>query len=264
MMKTFFKAGLATLAVVALSQVPEPANAKGFKKHGGHKPAMGAFKPAVPAPGYRCYFRADAGYSFSDDDFDGDYNGHTNNNSFDDGFLLETGVGCGTANNHGFRGEIVFGYRDERDVSASMPHSPVTPAPLLTTDIESYTLMANVYYDIGQYGKFVPYVGAGIGFAYHEMDDVFCTIQVANFCTPTAAQAGDEDLSFVWSIMAGFGYAVHERMMLDFGYRYIDLGDMESERADSSFAVNPFFKVDDMEAHEIKAGFRYRFDVAGW
>ena len=34
--------------------------------------------------------------------------------------------------------------------------------PLITT-IESYTLMANFYYDFGNFRGFIPYAGAGIG-----------------------------------------------------------------------------------------------------
>ena len=64
----------------------------------------------------------------------------------------------------------------------------------------------------------VPYVGAGIGFAHH-MGDVRAM--------STHAAGGDNRL-FAWALMAGFGYQLTERAILDIGYRYIDLGSVRS------------------------------------
>ncbi len=70
---------------------------------------------------------------------------------------------------------------------------------------------------------------------------------------------GDNDLSFAWSLMAGVGYQISDRAILDVGYRYIDLGSISSQRSDSGGFVNPAVKLDDLTAHEVKVGLRYHF-----
>lgn len=256
MIKELFKGSLAVAAVAALSNFAAPAHAAGLL------PPEPEPVYVAPSAAFNCYVRADVGYSWDIDGFDGDYNGATTGNDIDDGYFLETGIGCGNPSLRGFRAEVVFGYRDERDIVAVPPQPPVPNDPLFT-DVETYTLMANFYYDFGNFSGFIPYVGAGIGFAYHQMGDVVCAPEVPGFCNPAAVQAGDEDLHFAWSLMAGVGYEVSDRVIVDVGYRYIDLGDVSSERADSFFFVNPFFNVDDLRNHEIKAGVRYRFGFPG-
>jgi opacity protein-like surface antigen len=59
--------------------------------------------------------------------------------------------------------------------------------------------------------------------------------------------------------MAGVGYQLSDRAVLDFGYRYIDLGKATSERSDTAFFVNPRVVIRDMDAHEFKVGLRYHF-----
>ena len=59
--------------------------------------------------------------------------------------------------------------------------------------------------------------------------------------------------------MAGIGYQISDRAIIDVGYRYLDLGDANSERVDSAGFVNPRVNVDDITSHEIKIGLRYHF-----
>ncbi len=214
-----------------------------------------SYVPPPPNTSRTCYFRIDSGYSFNEDP-DANYNGGVSGESLDDAYLVEGGIGCGVLY-EGLRTDLTFGYHGERDFSGWMPNAPAPGTPLLTS-LTSYTLMLNFYYDLGNYSGFVPYIGMGLGFAYHDMDDVTCTVAIAGFCTPGVRQAGDEDLTFAWSATAGFGYQVSERLIFDLAYRYIDMGKADSGRSDSAFAVNPSLVMDDLTAHEIKAGFRYK------
>ena len=118
-------------------------------------------------------------------------------------------------------------------------------------------MMFNGYYDFGKHHGFVPYVGAGIGWAYHKMGDV--TSDLSGPGCGNCVQFGDEKLSFAWSLMAGVGYQVTDRAILDFGYRYIDLGLARSLHNDSNLGWNPRLEVDDQRAHEFKVGLRYHF-----
>ncbi|MGD9670039.1 MAG: outer membrane protein [Hyphomicrobiaceae bacterium] len=184
-------------------------------------------------------------------------------------WLGEVGVGCGSGS-RGLRAEVMLGFRGKRDFEGEpgvynpgpTPGDPVpgyTPPPdvedPMHTSLKSYTLMLNAYYDIGKFGRFVPYVGAGIGAAYHQLDDISFTGNPAL----TNSIHGNNDLSFAWAIMAGVGVQLSDRAILDIGYRYLDTGSITSQRSDTGFNVNPAVKFDDLTSHEIKVGLRYHF-----
>lgn len=191
--------------------------------------------------------------------------------SLENTWLAEAGVGCGSGS-RGFRVEAVLGYRGDRDFQGEPmiynpgpnPGDPVgTPPPADYDDpmhfsLRTYTLMLNVYKDLGNFGGFTPYVGAGIGAAYHQMSGVYFTGNPALVNTIE----GNSDLAFAWSLMAGVGYQISDRAILDFGYRYIDLGKATSGRVDNAGFVNPRVVVDDVTAHEFKVGLRYHFGQA--
>ncbi len=244
-----------------------------------------------------CYFRADVGYSWArdpditwpvnndiieghNDAITGDFveTGRTSsfvtedviNTSRENGAFGEVGAGCGSGS-RGIRGEVMFGVRGDRKVDGEPgnysityvddglgnpppPAVPVVEDPMHTS-IRSYTMMANIYKDLGKWGNVTPYVGAGAGIAYHMVDETYFT---GNY-NLTNRIHGDNDISFAWSLMAGVGYQISDRAILDFGYRYIDMGSATSERSDSAGFVNPRIDFDDLSAHEIKIGLRYHF-----
>ena len=113
--------------------------------------------------------------------------------------------------------------------------------------------MVNLYKDLGKYGRVTPYLGAGVGVAMHKVDETYFT---GNYYLPNRIE-GDESYSFAWSLMAGVGYQLTDRATLDFGYRYIDMGDAESGRVDNAGFVNPKVDFDDLAAHELKIGLRF-------
>ncbi len=185
-------------------------------------------------------------------------------------FVGDIGIGCGSGS-RGFRVEAVLGLRGSQKIDGEPNNFEIIERfpgdPDIDTDFEdplhtrlrSYTLMLNAYYDLGRFGNFVPYVGAGVGVAYHRMGEVYFTEN--EFLTNRIE--GNNDLSFAWSLMAGTAYQLTDRAILDIGYRYIDLGKAKSGRADNAGFVNPAVVVDDLAAHEFKIGLRYHFGSSG-
>lgn len=187
------------------------------------------------------------------------------NASLENTWLGEVGAGCGSGS-RGLRAEVMLGFRGDREFNGdpliyqgSLIGEPtgVLPPPVtddpMHTSLRTYTLMLNLYKDLGNFGGFVPYVGAGIGAAYHQLDNIYFTDN------PHLSNQihGNNDLAFAWSLMAGVGYQISDRAILDVGYRYIDMGSITSQRSDTAFNVNPAVKFDDLTAHEIKVGLRY-------
>lgn len=240
-----------------------------------------------------CYVRGDVGYSISADPdarwpvFNETFvdSGDTNTTidrhdvvytlegdqvsgaQLDNSWVFDVGAGCGSGS-RGFRGEIMFGFRGDKKFEGEpqiyngtligQPEATGAPAPVddpMQTNIQSHTIMANAYYDLGQYGNFVPYVGGGVGVAFHQVDEVFFTGNP----NLTNRIEDNESFDFAWALMAGVGYQVSDNAVLDVGYRYIDMGSAKSGRVDNAGFVNPAVTYDDLAAHEIKVGLRYHF-----
>lgn len=168
----------------------------------------------------------------------------------DDGWAC--GVGLGYQYNEYLRADVTFEYRGPFDVEGIRDPS-VSGSQGQKTDIQSLVTLVNAYVDLGKYGKFTPYVGGGIGFAYNIMDDVL--LPETGFET-----GGDNKTSFAWALMAGTEVDLTERLSLDVGYRYLNFGEARSSTSGSDGSTVPTITVKDLEAHEIRVGLRYAFN----
>ncbi len=247
--------GLATAALTTAVCLAAPAFAADL--YGGSVKDV----PVVMASPGHCYFRGDVGYSWSrnpdvkftqTDPVTSVFLTEAASASMDDAWLVGGGLGC-SAGPRGLRGELMLDWRGDRDVRGTLA-APSGAA--FATSVQSLTLMFNAYYDLMQFGGFTPYVGAGVGVAHNDLGSVTFTGD------PTLSNTlnGADKWSLAWSLMAGVGYQISQRVTLDLGYRYIDMGDVRSSRVDSSgFNGNPPLRVDDLTAHEFKVGLRFAF-----
>lgn len=252
------KFGLASAAAAAacmtLSSAGTAADLYGGSIKDGYAPAYSA--PAIAGP---CYLRGDVGYGWSRTS-SAEYVGNgvdpvVRFPELSDGGVYEAGIGCGSGS-RGLRGDVTIGFRPGRDFTGDVDivinNVPIDPP--IKTKIDTYTVMANAYYDFGSFRGFVPYVGAGIGVAMHDMG----YLEIDHPASPNL-QHGDTKVDLAWSVMAGIGYQISSNAVLDIGYRYIDLGSAQSSQGDIVQAMNPKLVVDDMTSHEVKIGLRYHF-----
>ena len=248
MMKTAAMTGLAAFAAIVMIAPAGAADLMG-----------GSLKddPMVQAPARSsCYVRGDIGYGWSKD-ADAYYWGNATQENFDsadlgDAGFGELGFGCGSGV-RGLRADLTFGWHGDKDFEG---HIPLTvPDDPITTSVRSMTSLVNVYYDLGDWGGWVPYVGAGVGAAFHQMDMVYAT----DPSSPNP-QFGDDTFDLAWQVSTGVGYRLTDSMMLDFGYRYLDMGSARSNSVDLALENNPILETDVAE-HEIKAGIR--IDLSG-
>ncbi len=252
-MKFILKAGIACAAITVAASGATAADFGAYHSGGSIKDTF-APAPMRAAPG-NCYFRGDVGYSGSTDPEVEWLTATTNDVSvldFEDAWFAEGGLGCGSGS-RGFRGEVVFGIHGEREFEGE-PGVVGIPDPMFF-NVQSYTAMFNVYKDLGNFNGVTPYLGAGLGIAYNRIDEVYFTGNP--FLVNTIE--GEDTLSFAWSLMAGLGYQVTDNLILDVGYRFLDLGKAQSGRVDSALFANPRVFVDDLLSHEVKVGFRYHF-----
>lgn len=156
---------------------------------------------------------------------------------FETGFVIDGAVGY--AHMSGFRGEFAVGYRenDFDDISGTVGGLPF--AGSVNGDIKAASFMGNVYYDIklgaqdSEISNLVPFIGAGIGAAYIEVD----------------GDLGDnDDTVFAYQGIAGLAYRLTPNVSLTTTYVYFATTDPEFGGTDAEY-----------ETHNIMAGLRYSF-----
>jgi opacity protein-like surface antigen len=134
--------------------------------------------------------------------------------------------------------------------------------PCTSTDTSSYSawvLLANAYADLGTYYGFTPYVGAGIGGAHVDWDDLHNTVGGT-----TTVHEGSDNWRFAWALMAGTSYCLTDNLKMDVGYRYTNIegGRMFELAPATGPGAGPGFD-DGFNVHEARAGLRYDFGSNG-
>lgn len=174
------------------------------------------------------------------------------------------GGGIGYEFNDYLRGDLTVEWRGKSDFDALDWVEATEGAGLTTNDYTAkkseLVFMANGYYDFGAFYGFTPYVGAGIGASYNTISD-FRDVNVIN---NGGGYADDNSKwNFAWALHAGMGFQATERMVIDFGYSFISLGDAETGTLKNDDGVsfptgqNETVKFNDIYSHDFKLGFRY-------
>jgi opacity protein-like surface antigen len=119
-----------------------------------------------------------------------------------------------------------------------------------TGDLETFTVLANGYIDLGTWYGVTPYFGAGIGAA----NLIFSSYQNANATAPMPSTAvPDSRWNMAWAVMAGLSYSITPNMLVDIGYRHVDMGDITG-------GPNDQLTVKKLTGDEVRLGFRYLLD----
>lgn len=182
------------------------------------------------------YLRGDIGYAFNRTRGVEYFQGSNGNLvdfadvSLKDSFLVGAGVGY-QINNY-LRTDITFDYLTKSDFKGAtvgfcggFPCSSRDEASM-----RAYSLMANVYVDLGTYGYITPYLGAGVGGTYVKWNRLRNTI--CNDPTAPGCYSNDHDGEGKWrltgALMAGATIDITCNLKADVGYRfrYIAGGDM--------------------------------------
>jgi opacity protein-like surface antigen len=132
------------------------------------------------------------------------------------------GLGAGYRLNSSMRADVTLGYRPNYRLNDADQKNP--PAHFKAR-VSSLSVLMNGYYEFGLTDS-TAYVGAGIGLAQNKIDRI--SIE-SNFVGGRQANAlGGTKTGFTFAVMAGFGIPLSRQLTLDVGYRYIDLGKIET------------------------------------
>lgn len=174
------------------------------------------------------------------------------------------GGGVGYQFNDWIRGDVTAEYRGKADFNAVdwVKYYGSTP---YTNDYRArkseWLFLANGYVDLGDFGPIVPYVGAGIGASRNTISQFRDT----NVLTGGAGWASsDSKWNFAWALHAGLGIKATDRMTIDLGYSFVNLGDARTgplRNDDPAYDVpNKGMEFHKLTSHDLKLGIRYAFN----
>ena len=104
---------------------------------------------------------------------------------------------------------------------------------------ESNSYLFALYYDFFPYSWFTPYINAGIGYTRSKLSLYNKTVGINHKL---------KDNSYMWSLGAGISVKVTNRLNVDLGYRYFDLGSSD---------LNEYNGKTTLENQEVYLGLRY-------
>ena len=176
------------------------------------------------------------------------------------------GVGIGYQINNHLRTDLTFDYMGGAKFRGSTKGFCGTgggSVACTSTDyatMRAFGLMANAYVDLATYGRFTPYVGAGIGGAYVDwgkLKNTSCSNSNPTNCDPTTEHGGKGGWRFSYALMAGASIDINCHLKADVGYRmrYIHKGDMFGYANSGGPG-----KDKGLYAHEARVGARYNFN----
>lgn len=170
----------------------------------------------------------------------------------DESWSLGGGIGYNVSKH--FRVDVTADYwfkSDFRGATDGTCGAPPTPCVSVDTSaMSAWVLLANAYADLGTYGGFTPYIGAGIGVAHVQWDNLTNDVGVIT------VHEGQKSMRGAYALMAGASYCVSSNVELDGGYRYTRVGggDMFGYANGGGPGVDGGFDV-----HEVRGGLRYNF-----
>ena len=175
------------------------------------------------------YFRVDTGYSWTTDS---DLAGKAGSVGMPAVPMQEGGtawiasIGAGYRFAKEFRGDVVGSYRGGYGWGETGANGNY-----YSGSYASWSLLANGYVDMPISNRVTGYLGAGAGMSYNQSD------ALVNVSTGTVF-GGDNKYNFAWNAMVGISVPVTNSLTVDVGYRYIDLGFVETSGSNAKLRAN--------------------------
>ena len=175
------------------------------------------------------------------------------------------GAGVGYKFNNWLRGDVTGEYRTSQTLTATQSYNIgyFFAPPTKQRDFDQYgaklqssVFLANGYVDLGTWYGFTPYVGGGVGAAYHRLNGLY---DVGPQSGGFGFAKNTDKTDLAWAIHAGVGYDVTQNVKLEIGYRYLDMGSLTSNSiACQNTPVCPQEKQRyDLASHDFHIGMRW-------
>jgi opacity protein-like surface antigen len=137
-------------------------------------------------------------------------------------------------------------------------------------DHSAVVALANVYFDLGTWWCLTPFVGAGVGAAWHRTAAITDVgLNTNGFGASAFGWSSSKDFTetkFAWAAHAGLAFNVTNNFKLEFSYRYLHLGDVRTPEVncDPTGVCNnaisgprAYYTLTNLSSQDFRIGFRY-------
>lgn len=161
---------------------------------------------------------------------------------------FDTGILVGGTGGYDFgiirlEGELSYKYNEIDSIKGRNPGYYY-----LATEVGTFALMGNVFFDLHNNSPITPYIGGGIGVA---------TIYLGNDRNDYYDDYEDDyDSVFAYQLGGGLEIALNQRLSLDVGYRYFATDTAKFEV--DSYYISQTSKIK-LESHNFTVGVRFKF-----
>lgn len=128
----------------------------------------------------------------------------------------------------------------------------------------AWVFLANAYLDLGTWWCLTPFVGVGVGGAWHSVSAIHDVGFIADGTTGFGyADADKSNFSFAWAAHAGLAYTVTNNVKLELAYRYLSLGSATTGTINcaatgcATTGPRAFYSVGELSSHDFKLGMRW-------
>lgn len=185
------------------------------------------------------------------------------------------GVGIGYQFNSWLRGDITGEYRTKSNFRGVDHVRNANGQTVVVNDFHGskteWLALANLYLDLGTWGGFTPYIGAGIGFANVRMGKLW-DFNVTPPGLPAGLGRGQIGVSragsktnFAWALHAGTAYWVNDAFAIDMSYRYLNLGTGSQGAPPVALAtgttISTPWRFNRIHSHDLRVGLRWMLDA---
>jgi opacity protein-like surface antigen len=178
------------------------------------------------------------------------------------------GFGIGYQWNNWFRVDVTGEYRSSVPFNALGSYTEFCPAgrcfDAYDGNHSAWVALVNAYLDLGTWWCVTPFIGAGVGAA---RSSVVSFNDVGYISDGTVGFGYSENnfskWSFAWAVHAGLAYDVTSKVKVEFAYRYLNLGDVQTSTINCNSAgcagngPRAYYTLNGFDSHDFKLGVRW-------
>lgn len=220
----------------------------------------------VPAPmpiqeSFSYYLRADLGWGFAGDpsysESGADLVGVTGR-TVDKTDVFHGSIGAGAYWTSRFRTDLTLDFRGAQDIDAITTYndgSAKTARDMV--QLRGTVGLFNAYWDLAPRGTFTPYVGAGVGFVYNQIDRAYESREDVGLALHQSGAGSSNNFGLAAALMAGVSFSWNHGWVVDVGYRglYMDGGDFSMPLIGGS-ATPSRVEIGSQWEHQVRVGLR--------
>jgi len=260
-------------ATIAFSSLATPAFSADLGLRGSYAPRIkdaSEIPAPIPVPsanpipeGFSYYLRVDGGWSTtagqpSFSEVSRNY-GSFSSQRTETQDIAFGGIGFGAYFTPRLRGDVTLEIRGSRDTEKYGTYSVAGTNGRLQDSfhVQSSLALVNGYIDILPRGRFSPYVGAGVGMAYHQIHRTYLAVETGAQNRTIGADTTASRAGLAAAGIAGITYAFDHRWAIDVNYRALYMQGVSVTSALSSVNVPSKAALADSWEHQVRLGLRF-------